>query len=243
MEWIYLSPHFDDIAYSCGGLVWEQVNTGQRVSIWTICAGFPPPGPLSPFAGSLHERWGTGRKAVQQRREEDRRSSRLMGANTRYFSIPDAIYRPSPIDGRFMYTSDQDLFAELHPHEAQLVHTLRDELASALPPECKLVCPLTLGGHVDHRLVYSAVEGLHPQLWYYADYPYLVNLVQDQEEMYAGLNPTIFPVSEHGLQVWIDAVAAHASQLSTFWPTFEHMRSAIRSYWEPFEGVQLWRAG
>jgi LmbE family N-acetylglucosaminyl deacetylase len=118
MEWIYFSPHFDDIAYSCGGLVWEQVNSGQKVSIWTICAAYPPPGSLSPFAGSLHERWGTGQEAVQQRREEDRRSSRLMGANTRYFSIPDAIYRTSPIDDRFMYTSDKDLFAEIHPHEA-----------------------------------------------------------------------------------------------------------------------------
>ena len=64
MEWIYLSPHFDDIAYSCGGLVWEQVNSGQMVSIWTICAAYPPPGPLSSFASILHERWGTGREAI-----------------------------------------------------------------------------------------------------------------------------------------------------------------------------------
>lgn len=242
MEWIYLSPHFDDIAYSCGGLLWEQVNSGQRVSIWTICAAYPPPGPLSPFASSLHERWATGPEAVRQRREEDRISSRLMGANTRYLSIPDAIYRRSLIDGRFMYTSEQDLFAELHPHEAELVNSLRGELDSALPPDCGLVCPLTLGGHVDHRLVRSAVDGLNRQPWYYADYPYLVDLVQDQVAMYAGLTPGVFPVSAAGLDVWVDAVAAHVSQLSTFWSGFKEMRSAIQSYWGQFEGVRLWRA-
>lgn len=241
MEWIYLSPHFDDIAYSCGGLVWEQVNSGQRVSIWTICAAYPPSGPLSSFARDLHERWDTGRAAVQQRRKEDRISSRLMGANPRHFSIPDAIYRRSSIDGRFVYASEQELFAELHPHEADLVQKLRTELDSALPTECELVCPLALGGHVDHRLVRSAVQCLNRQLWYYADYPYLLDLVQDQVKMYAGLSLQVFPISADGLDIWVDAVAAHASQLSTFWPGFEEMRSAIRSYWSQFEGLRLWR--
>jgi hypothetical protein len=64
MEWIYLSPHFDDVAFSCGGLVWEQTELGDEVSIWTICAGEPPPGPVSKYAQSLHDRWKTGPSAV-----------------------------------------------------------------------------------------------------------------------------------------------------------------------------------
>ncbi|MES0360796.1 MAG: PIG-L family deacetylase, partial [Anaerolineales bacterium] len=96
MEWIYLSPHFDDIALSCGGLVWEQVKAGDKVSIWTICAGKPPPQPLSSYAQSIHKRWETNQEAVSVRRAEDILSSQRMGANPRYFSIPDAIYRRSP---------------------------------------------------------------------------------------------------------------------------------------------------
>ena len=68
MEWIFISPHLDDIALSCGGLVWELAHAGDQVSIWTICAGEPPVAPLSPFAESLHDRWQTGAEATQRRR-------------------------------------------------------------------------------------------------------------------------------------------------------------------------------
>jgi LmbE family N-acetylglucosaminyl deacetylase len=241
MEWIYLSPHFDDVALSCGGLVWEQVKSGERVSIWTICAAEPPSGPVSPFARSLHARWDTDQGAVSTRREEDRLSSQRMGAATRYFSIPDAIYRRSPIDGSFMYTSDLDLFADLHPQDAELVQNLRSEFSTALPQDCELVCPLTLGGHVDHRLVRLAAEGLDRPLWYYADYPYAVQTADDQDWIPVGMRSLIFPVSETGFLAWVEAVAAHASQISTFWSDLGQMRSAIQTYWQQFEGVRLWQ--
>jgi len=53
MNWIYISPHLDDVAFSSGGLVWEQSNAGEQVGIWTIFAGDPPVGPLSDFAEKL----------------------------------------------------------------------------------------------------------------------------------------------------------------------------------------------
>ncbi|MEZ4728018.1 MAG: PIG-L family deacetylase [Caldilineaceae bacterium] len=44
---IYLSPHLDDVALSCGGQIFGATRTGQRVLIVTITAGDPPP-PLFP---------------------------------------------------------------------------------------------------------------------------------------------------------------------------------------------------
>ena len=164
MEWIYLSPHFDDVAFSCGGLIWEQTGLGEKVSIWTICACEPPPGSISEYAQSLHKRWETGPEAVAARRAEDLKSSRLMGASSRNFPIPDAIYRSSRVDGRSLYTADADLFTELNREEDYLVESLRIDLEQALPQECKLVCPLALGGHVDHRLTRSAAEKLGKQM-------------------------------------------------------------------------------
>jgi LmbE family N-acetylglucosaminyl deacetylase len=238
MEWIYLSPHFDDVAFSCGGLIWEQTGLGERVSIWTICAGEPPPGSISEYAQSLHKRWETGPEAVAARRAEDLKSSRLMGASSRNFPIPDAIYRSSRVDGRSLYTADADLFTELNREEDYLVESLRIDLEQALPQECKLVCPLALGGHVDHRLTRSAAEKLGKQLWYYADYPYTVNPDEDVHDR--GINQDVFPVSEAGLKIWQDAVAAHNSQISTFWASSKEMREAIRAYWQPIKGVRLW---
>jgi LmbE family N-acetylglucosaminyl deacetylase len=241
MEWIYLSPHFDDVAFSCGGLVWEQVESGDEVSIWTICAGEPPPGPISLYAQSLHRRWVTNREAVTLRRAENRLSNRRMGATSRNFSIPDAIYRRSPVDGTPMYTSDQDLFSEFRSDEFHLVETLRKEFNQALPQECELVCPLALGGHIDHHLVRTAAEELGKRMWYYADFPYSVNPEWDLDESDRGMIPQLFPISEMGLSVWWESVTAHSSQISTFWSDTDHMREAIRAYWEPIKGIRLWQ--
>ena len=241
MEWIYLSPHFDDVAFSCGGLVWEQVKSGDEVSIWTICAGEPPPGPISRYAQSLHKRWETNREAVTVRRAEDLLSNRRMGATSRNFSIPDAIYRHSPVDGTPMYTSDPELFSELRLDEIHLVETLTNELVQSLPQVCELVCPLALGSHVDHRLVRTAAEKLGKRMWYYADFPYSVNPEQDLDESDREMVLKLFPVSEMGLRVWEESVAAHSSQISTFWSNTDQMREGIRAYWEPIKGIRLWQ--
>ena len=241
MEWIYLSPHFDDVALSCGGLVWELVKSGDEVSVWTICAGEPPPGPISQFAQSLQERWDTGQDAVSIRKVENLRSCQIMGATPIDFSIPDAVYRCSPVDGAPMYVSDADLFAELRPEEIQLVESLMIELDKTLPPDCELVCPLALGGHVDHRLVRKAVEELGRAVWYYADFPYLIDLDETPIEQELEMSHKFFPISERGLTAWEASVAAHSSQISTFWSSASQMQEAVRAYWEPVRGLRLWR--
>ncbi|MGH2521295.1 MAG: PIG-L deacetylase family protein, partial [Anaerolineales bacterium] len=51
---LYLSPHFDDAALSCGGTIHQQTRQGERAVVVTVCAGDSPPGPLSAFAQTLH---------------------------------------------------------------------------------------------------------------------------------------------------------------------------------------------
>jgi LmbE family N-acetylglucosaminyl deacetylase len=274
MDWIYLSPHLDDVALSCGGLVWQQAESrtqremqlgveasaggdGPAVAIWTICAGDPPKNAHSPFAESLHVRWATGPDAVAARRAEDFTSCERLGAVARHFAIPDAIYRLSPAGGSPLYTSDEALFGELSLEEHGLVDSLRGELEEALPPRAELVCPLGIGGHVDHRLVRAAAESLSRSLWYYADYPYAVRPViygstnrggrasdkQEIGEIESGSarRSFIFPISEPGLVAWVEAVAAHASQVGSFWTDLVEMEADIRSYCQEKGGVQLWR--
>lgn len=251
MEWIYLSPHLDDVALSCGGLVWEQTRAGDRAAIWTLCAGDPPGKPFSPFAELLHARWDTGEQAVEQRRQEDAASCARLGASFWHFPIPDCIYRRSPKDGAFLYASEEALFDPLHLDEAELVETLRRELAQSLPLHVQVVCPLALGGHVDHRLARMAAALLdhnddhhHRPLLYYADYPYVLRCEADLDaQRRAGWEPVHFPLSEPGLEAWQAAVAAHASQISSFWPDETSMQVALRDYAAKRGGVELWQNG
>lgn len=247
MDWVYLSPHFDDIALSCGGLVWEQAQAGKRVEIWTICAGHPGSAPLSPFAESLHQRWQAD---PSRRRAEDIASSAILGAGNLHFSIPDCIYRTDEAGGA-LYDSERSLFGKLHPLEDGLDESLCGSLERAavkrdFRPPFNLVSPLTLGGHVDHQLARRAAEmwlRREPSicLWYYADYPYAMKepgeITRLREE---GWLEVVFPVSETGIQAWAHAVAAHASQISTFWTNRGDMRAALKDYLARYEGVPLW---
>jgi len=241
MTWVYLSPHFDDVALSCGGLVWEQAQSGVLVSIWTVCAGELPPGKLSPFAQQLHARWGAGQNAPGVRRREDVNSCRRLGASYQYFTIPDCIYRCHPQTGEFMYASEKSLNGSLHPGDASIVHDLRKELQRTLTPDTTVVCPLALGAHVDHQLTRQAVEEMKWKLCYYADFPYALggNTLVEQMDG-AGWDCQTFPISPEGLTAWQDSISAHSSQISTFWSSELEMRRAVSDYLQAYGGVRLW---
>jgi len=242
MQWIYASPHFDDVALSCGGLVWEQAQSGHLVNIWTVCAGKPPSGDLSPFATSFHLRWKANQDAPTLRRSEDMLSCQLLGAGSYYFNIPDCIYRRNHQTGGFLYASEEALTGELQPADAPIISWVQEEVARLLSSEACLVSPLSLGNHIDHQLTRTALEGLGHPLWFYEDYPYVLRCTSWLEEMSAGgWTSHTFPITEPGLSAWQDSIAAHASQISTFWNSEDEMRRAITQHLEINGGIRLWR--
>lgn len=244
MKWIYLSPHLDDVIYSCGGLIWEQTRAGQEVEIWTICAADPPGEPLSPFAETLHQNWGLGENAIQIRREEDRKASQVVGAVPRYFSYFDCIYRKSDL-GDYYYLSDHDLFGGLDPREAKLIISLTEELKNQLPAEARIIAPLGIGNHVDHELTRKAASRLGIPLYYYADYPYVRETggIETLKFMAgsADWEQEIFLISEKGCQGWQEASQFYQSQTSIFWENEGALKEEIKAYSSTMGGVRLWK--
>ena len=242
MKWVFLSPHFDDVVLSCGGLAWEQAHSGHAVEIWTLCAGAPAAdGPFSGFVHELHTRWQTGVEAVPVRRQEDEAAGRMLGVQMRYWDLPDCIYRRLP-DGSFLVNGEEDLWKSVHPQEAGVVDRLKQWLSSGLDADTQLVSPMTLGNHVDHRLVRQAAEGVVNTLWYYPDFPYVV---QYPDSLPAMLQPEwrkeCFQVSRHGLTAWQQAISEYTSQISTFWGSIEQMERELEAYWTINGGGCLWR--
>ena len=251
MDWIFLSPHMDDVAISCAGLAWELSQQGHNVSVWSICAGKPPAGPLSPFAESLHARWQvslhinwqTSAQAVRTRQEEDRRACQQMGAQPVYLDIPDCIYRTARKTHTYLYATEQSLFGPLHPAESRLTQRLSHRLVRLLPPDAQIVCPLGLGNHVDHQLTRAAAEGTGRSLLYYADYPYVHKAETELQELQqSGWQAQTWPISSPGMEAWIQAVWEHQSQISTFWSGQPEVRAQITFYAQQMGGVRLWES-
>lgn len=244
MRWVYLAPHFDDVVLSCGGLIWEQVQAGKQVEVWTICAGAPPVGAaISPFAQQLHERWAAGPQAVTARRQEDEAAVRRLGAVPRYWDLPDCIYRQLP-DGSWLVNGEDDLWQPLPALAEADLRRLVEWLLAGLRPGDIMISPLTLGNHVDHQLVRAAAERAAPsagaQLRYYPDYPYSTGVSGVlNEKAGEALQKECLAVSREGLDAWQQAVACYASQISTFWGSLEDMYAALETYWESGGGACL----
>ena len=88
---IYLSPHLDDAVLSCGGRISQQTARGEKVLVVTVCAGDPPPAPLSEFAQALHIRWALPFHPVAARRDEDEAALAVLGASALHLPLPDCI--------------------------------------------------------------------------------------------------------------------------------------------------------
>lgn len=243
METIYLSPHLDDAALSCGGLIWQQVQAGQQVQVWTICAGEPPSGALSVFAQVLHKRWGLKPEcAVAERRREDLRAMQILGAKIQHLSFPDAVYRRHPKTNEVLYESWETVIGGMAPGDEHLLQRVVVELSKLLPQNAALIAPLTLGNHVDHVLTRVAAEQLPRPVSFYLDFPYVEKAAGEIPSLVPqGFQRTLHPVSELGLTAWQDGVAAYRSQLSTFWSSEMEMRQAIARHNQQYGGITLWK--
>jgi len=243
MKWIYLSPHLDDAVLSCGGMIWQQVQAGLHVEIWTIFAGDPPAGqPLTPFAQTLHERWGLDSRAVALRRAEDLEACRRLGATPHHFDLPECIYRRNEADGSPLVEKEAHLWQPRHLAEAGLIRQVSLRIAEQLPRQARLALPFSMGGHIDHRLVRAAAEQVGRSLWFYPDFPYStqpgVTLSDFVDPHWLQLS---FAVSIGGLVAWQEAIAAYRSQIGSFWPNLDAMREDMVEYWRHDGGSILWQ--
>ncbi|MFQ5399472.1 MAG: PIG-L deacetylase family protein [Anaerolineae bacterium] len=241
---IYLSPHLDDAALSCGGQIFSQTVAGKSVLIVTIMAGDPPEDRVSEFAQSLHQRWQLLSDVVAQRRAEDAAACRVLGADYSHWPVPDCIYRLHPETGEPLYGADSDIFGRVHAAEQDLVDELARRFA-ALPPHGQIVCPLAAGQHVDHQIVRAAAERCFDRaLLYYEDYPY----VREPDALEAVISPDQsewleerVPLGDDDLAARIAAIAAFTSQVGSFFEDRGDLARQVTWYVRRVGGERLWR--
>lgn len=237
---IYIAPHLDDVALSCGGQIAQRTHRGEKVLIVTITAGDPPTGNLPPFAQAHHVSWQLDAETVvADRRAEDARSAQILGADYCHFDLLDAIYRREGKDGSAHYNNDLQLFGDIAPVESVLVDQLVEKLLG-LPSADLIIAPLAIGGHVDHRMTRFAAESAFATLVYYEDYPYVQwNGLGDS--VTTGWMSELIPISEDALTTKIAAIAAYKSQIDHLFEDYDDMLVQVTTYAHQIGGERLWK--
>jgi LmbE family N-acetylglucosaminyl deacetylase len=233
---IFLAPHYDDVALSCGGTVAALADAGESPLVLTVFGG-EPSGSLNSFAADMHQRWGVGPAgAIALRREEEVCAARVLGVESRWLDLPDAIYRGE------RYLSDDDLFGAVHPEETVYWRVILGEVLGFLDTESvtasRFYVPLGLGNHVDHQLVLAAGR----VLWHrgyeviaYEDYPYAGDPESDPLRLgreRSRRDPVVKPLSDEHLERRRRAILCYASQLGVIFRHQGDPEAAVRRYAE-----------
>ncbi len=242
---IYLSPHLDDVALSCGGQIFQRTQAGEKVLIVSVTAGDPKETAVSTYAHSLHERWELISDSVAGRREEDKTACRILGADYLHWDILDCIYRSDEKDDVPFYISDEALFGPVHPTDkAQLLASLSLQMQQ-MPDTKELYVPLGIGNHVDHQLTRTVAEAtfLPKLIYYYEDYPYaqapnaLGAVISDDRYGWQCKTVTLSPGD---IQARIWAIAAFSSQLSTFFTNRADIERQVSRFVSEVGGERIW---
>lgn len=243
---VFLSPHYDDAVYSCGGTIHRLTQAAQHVVINTVMGGaVPTPLPNTPIVRELHERWQAGTDPVAVRQAEDEAAANRLAARRWLNDVPDCIYRTNA-SGQALYPTVQAIFGDIHPADPvrRIIEAVKDPMW--LNHVHTVYAPLAAGNHVDHQLmrqwgVVIKRDVPHIKLLFYEDFPYLrdAGTVQAALSFFEGklkLKPQRVILSEANIVAKIEAIALYRSQISTFWENEAAIAADVRRQYTRQDG-------
>jgi LmbE family N-acetylglucosaminyl deacetylase len=176
-----LSPHLDDAAFSCGGLLASLAADGWHVVMATLFTGSVPDPTGFALACQLDKGLPAEVDYMALRRDEDIEAAAALG-----IAPPVHLaFREAPHRG---YGSAPELFAETRADDgiaADLAPAIAGLIAAERPD--LILAPQAIGGHVDHVQTVRALRSLAgeaPVLWW-RDFPYTVREAAPKEPLAA----------------------------------------------------------
>ncbi len=245
---LFLSPHLDDAALSCGGRLFQLANNNEKVTIINIMAGDPPtPLPNTPIVNDLHQRWQIGENPVAIRRQEDEKAVKILGVSVEHRKHPDCVYRTH--NNQALYPDEDALFGAIHPDD----HVPKQLLIEAAMLNFVYVniesiyVPLGVGHHVDHQIVRNWGIALAKRLpdveiIFYEEYPYTrdfdaIQVALDNLPTELNLEAQLIQFDKAEITAKIQAIDCYRSQLSTFWNNRKAMIQDVKQAFYVGDGM------
>jgi glycosyltransferase involved in cell wall biosynthesis/LmbE family N-acetylglucosaminyl deacetylase len=231
---VFISPHFDDAALSCGGLLAGLADHHAKIELLTIFTEDAPPDlTLSPVAKEIHGLWGIQGQPFEARKKEETRLVEALNADYIWLGFLDVIYRQADIS-----FTHESLAVNVPPEEDTAYLAVRGALRQQLERFSNPVVfsPLGLGHHPDHLLVFKVVESLRPEFpevtfFAYEDFPYAIeaDLSQRLAEMDQKPKPLTINIA-HTLAERARFIEFYQSQLSSLFDPGVSTLDAVKSY-------------
>ena len=224
---LFLSPHLDDVAFSCGGTLARLAQKGWTTHLATVFTRSV----LNPTGFALACQLDKGLEAdvdyMALRRDEDQRFAEKAGAaDLHHLDLPEAPHRG--------YASVRALFADVQAEDGvgEDVRARLARLIEGVYPDL-LLAPQGIGGHVDHVQVIRgvlALENRPPTAWY-RDTPYAIRFpdAPPSDLLPEGLRERPKNIKA-ALQTKLDATAAYETQLGFQFGGEKAMRAALRDF-------------
>lgn len=223
---LFLSPHLDDVAFSCGGLAAILADAGWH----TVLATLFTRSILSPkgfaLACQLDKALDPDIDYMALRRGEDTLAAGILDVGiVRWMGLPEAPHRG--------YGSPAELFGGIRNDDsaAAEITTAMRSLDTAHRPHLVLA-PQGIGNHVDHRLVTSCALAAFGalRLAYYRDAPYVIRHPEARPSLGTdGGTHTAIDISR-ALERKISASAAYTTQVGFQFGGLDHLAVALRHF-------------
>ncbi len=205
---LLLSPHLDDVAFSCAATARHLLRGGWDVQMVTIfTASVPNPRGFA-LACQLDKGLAPDADYMKLRRAEDAEFCRIVGLeNTAHWPFREAPHRG--------YESALELFAGAR-EEDEIWRDIAERLDEIETPDA-VFAPQGLGNHVDHLQVIRAVRarGWDAQAFWYRDTPYAIRQPDAtvSELLPSKLSGGFVAFGEDELRIKIAGCRAYASQI------------------------------
>ncbi len=231
MKYLYLAPHFDDVAYSCSGhIALVAAQEGHESHLATV---FPQE--INCQTSEQLNEQNTGQNEPQKakpflspRVKGDHALCQEFDLVSHLLPFVDAIYRG--------YSLEDDascrVFNDYSDAEEIDVTIAIETLVNEIQPDV-VYAPLAIGNHVDHRLVRNAVLNLHARepgyrIEFYEDIPYVMS---------QPVNPAIAEqMSPHYIDITkvldkkIDAMLCYENETCFHFGERSDLEQVLRSY-------------
>ena len=208
---LFLSPHLDDVAFSCAGTLLRLQRAGWDTPVVTVFT-LSVPHPQG-FALRCQTDKGIAPSVdyMALRRAEDAEFARLLGiSDAQYWPLPEAPHRG--------YDAPPALFAGMR-FDDTIWHEVAERLrayVSAREPQL-VFAPQGLGNHVDHLQLIRAVHeaGLAGLTLWYRDTPYAIREPDAQPSplLPQGLGERAVPLDAATVERKVVGSCAYASQI------------------------------